>query len=164
MTFESGAAAVASAISGVGLFGYGCYLRTKRSSCQRWPQATGTVTQSGLDTDDGYRTHVIYKYTVNGGGYSSSRVRFGTPTTYIRKSSAEAAISRYPVDSHLTVYYDPENPAEAVLDRTSPGGLEYIIIGVILLVLTALVIIYPAHTTAATNPKDGPLGLPRALG
>jgi hypothetical protein len=89
---------------------------------------------------------------VNGTGYSSSRIQFGTPTTYYRKSSAEAALNHYPVDSHLTVYYDPENPAEAVLDRTSPGGLEYFITGIILLVMTVLVILYPAHTTDVTNP------------
>jgi hypothetical protein len=52
----------------------------------------------------------------------------------------------------VTVYYDPENPAEAVLDRTSPGGLEYIISGIIILFMMALVIMYPAHNTAPTNP------------
>jgi hypothetical protein len=117
----------------------------------------------GRRLPDIFNLCLIYDYTVNGVGYSSSRVHFGTPTTYIRKSSAEAAISHYPVDSHSTVYYDPENPAEAVLDRTSPGGLEYIIIGIMLLVLPALVIIYPAHTTTATNPKKGPLALHHAL-
>ena len=152
MSFESGAAAVASAIIGAALLGYGLYLRSKLRSCQRWPQVTGTVTQSGLDTDDGYRTNVVYEYTVNGVGYSSSRVQFGTPTTYIRKSSAEAAVSHYPANFHVTVYYDPENPAEAVLDRTSPGGLEYIISGIVILVMMALVIMYPAHNTAPTNP------------
>jgi len=113
MSFESGAAAVASAIIGVALLGYGLYLRSKLRSCQHWPQAAGTVTQSGLDTDDGIRPYVIYEYSANGTGYSSSCVQFGGPTTYIRKSSAEAAISPYPVGSHLTVYYNPENPAEA---------------------------------------------------
>jgi hypothetical protein len=152
VSFESGAAAAASAIIGAALFGYGLYLRNKLGSCRRWPQATGIVTQSGLNTDDGYRISVIYEYTVNGVGYSSSCVQFGAPTTYIRKSSAEAAIGHYPVNSRLTVYYDPENPAEAVLDRTSPGGLEYIMIGIIFLVLMALVIMYPAHTTAPANP------------
>jgi hypothetical protein len=152
VSFESGAAAVASAIIGPALFGYGLYLRSKLRSCQRWPQVTGTVTQSGLDTDDGYRTSVIYEYTVNGAGYSGSRVQFGTPTTYIRKSSAEAAISHYPANSHVTVYYDPQNPAEAVLDRTSPGGLEYIISGIIILVMMALVIMYSAQNTAPTTP------------
>ena len=109
MTFESGAAAVASAISGVGLFGYGLHLRSRIRSCHHWPQTTGKVIQS------------------------------------------EAAISRYPADSHLTVYYDPENPAEAVVDRTSPGGLQYIISGMILLVMAALVSLYPAHA-ATTLP------------
>jgi hypothetical protein len=148
VSFESWAAAVACAISGAGLLGYGLYLRSKLRSCQRWPQATGTVTKSGLDSDDGYRANVIYEYTVNGVGYSSGRIQFGSQTTYIRKSSAEAAISHYPAGSHLTVYYDPENPAEAVLERTSPGGLEYIISGIIILILMALIILYPGHTTA----------------
>jgi hypothetical protein len=152
LSFESGTAAVSSAMIGVALSGYGLYLRSKLSSCQRWPQTAGTVTQSRLDTDDGYRIHVIYEYAVNGVAYSCSRVQFGTPTTYIRKSSAEAAIGRYPVDSRLTVYYDPENPADAVLDRISPSGLEYIVSGIILLVLMVLVILYPAHTVTSVNP------------
>jgi hypothetical protein len=78
---------------------------------------------------------------VNGVGYSSGRIQFASQTTYIRKSSAEAAISHYPAGSHLTPYYDPENPAEAVLDRTAPGGLEYIISGIIILILMALIIL-----------------------
>lgn len=148
MSFESGAAAVSSAIIGGGLFVYGLYLRSKLSACQRWPQATGTVTRSDLDTDDGIRISVIYDYVVNGAGYRSSCVQFGTPTTYLLKSSAEAVLGRYPVDSHLTVYYNPENPAEAVLDRTSPGGLEYILIGIVFIIMTVVVVMYPAHTTA----------------
>jgi hypothetical protein len=51
----------------------------------------------------------------------------------------------------LTVYYDPENPAEAVVDRTSPGGLQYIISGMILLVMAVLASLYPAHA-ATTLP------------
>ena len=152
MSFQSGAAAVSSAIVGTALFGYGLHLRSKLRSCRRWPQVTGTVTQSGLDTDDGYRITVIYEYTVNGARYSSSRVQFGGSTTYVRKSSAEAAIGHYPANSHVTVSYDPENPAEAVLDRTSPSGLEYIISGIVILVMMALVIMYPAHDTASANP------------
>ena len=152
VTFESGAAAVAGAISGAGLFGYGLHLRGKLRSCQRWPHTAGKVVRSGLETDDGYQVFVTYQYTVNGTGYSSRQVQFGTPTTYLRKPSAEAAVSRYPADARLTVYYNPENPAEAVLDRTSPGGLEYMISGIILLAMTVLVILYPAHTPAATYP------------
>jgi hypothetical protein len=153
VSFESGAAAAASAIIGVALFGYGLYLRSTLRSCQRWPQTTGTVTQAGLDTDDGIRLSVIYAYTVNGAGYSSSRIQFGTPTTYIRRSSADAAVSQYPVGSQVTVYYDPENPAEAVLDRTSPGGLEYIIFGIIMLVMMVLILMYPSHDNAARKTK-----------
>jgi Protein of unknown function (DUF3592) len=152
VSFESWAAAVASAISGVALFAYGLYLRNKLRSCRRWPQSTGTIIQSGLENYDGIRISVTYQYAVNGVDYSSSRIQFGTPTTYIRTSSAEAAISRYPANSQVTAYYDPENPAEAVLDRTSPGGIEYIIIGIILFVMTALVIMYPAHVGPPTNP------------
>ena len=113
MPFESGAAAVDSAISGVGLFGYGLHLRSRIRSCQHWPQTTGRVIQSALETDDGYQIRVTYHYTVNGN--------------------------------------DPENPAEAVVDRTSPGGLQYIISGMILLVMAVLVSLYPAHA-ATTLP------------
>ena len=166
MTFESGAAAVASAISGGGLFANGLYLRSKLRSCQGWAQTTGRVTESGVESDDGLQVCVTYEYTVNGTGYSNSRIQFGTPTTYFRKSAALAAISRYPVDCALEVYYNPENPAEAVLDRTSPSGLEYIICGVILLVMAVLVMLYPAQSINTSSTAAFPVGyctLPNGL-
>jgi len=150
VSFESGVAALSSAIIGVGLLGYGLHLRSKLRACQGWPEATGMVTQSAVEVDDGYEVRVVYEYSVNGVGYSGSRIQFGSQTSYLRKGRAEAAVSRYPVNSHVTVYYDPENPAEAVLDRTSPSGLEYMVIGIVCLVMMVLVILYPAHGTTET--------------
>jgi hypothetical protein len=152
MSFDSGMAAASCAIIGSSLLGYGLYLRNKLRSGRGWPQVTGTVAQSEIEVDDGYRASVTYEYTVNGVGYSSSSVQFDGRTEYLRKSSAEAFLSQYPARSHVTVYYDPENPAEAVLNRTSPAGLQYIVCGIVLLVVMVLVILYPAHDTASTNP------------
>jgi hypothetical protein len=108
------------------------------------------VTQSAVEVDDGYEVRVVYEYSVNGVGYSGSRIQFGSATSYLRKGRAEAAVSRYPVNCPVTVYYDPENPAAAVLDRTSPSGMEYIVIGIVCLVMMVVVILFPAHGTAGT--------------
>jgi hypothetical protein len=44
-----------------------------------------------------------------------------------------AELERYPVTSSVTVYFDPERPADAVLAREDPNYLIAVIGGIILL-------------------------------
>ncbi len=94
----------------------------------RWPSAQGRIVRSGMRTvnmkqDDGVPGHgnmpdVEYAFSVAGVEYHGKRIGIGE----IRPNSpeVEAALERYQVGRTGPVYYNPENPEEAVLERDPP--------------------------------------------
>lgn len=62
---------------------------------------------------------IVYHYTVNGRGYEGTRYFF-TGSGWVDYAAAKSAIDRFPVNSTVEAYYDPKDPAEAVLDRKEP--------------------------------------------
>ena len=55
---------------------------------------------------------VIYSYTVGGAEFRCQRVRAADDGN----DSAAATVARYPAGASVVVYYDPENPADALLE------------------------------------------------
>ena len=80
------------------------------------------------------RAKIRYKYTVTGKNYISGNIdsvgyaRVGINTHYVEK---------YPRGASVTVYYNPENPAQALLEpgKLKKTGYSAIVVGVIFLVL-----------------------------
>ena len=114
--------------------------RKKARSTLTWPTVPGRVESSTVIE----RTHrskgarhytfeprIVYRYTVGGQEYESSRIAYGPPLSGSR-GRAEALAKTYDPANEVTVHYDPSNPAEAVLD-TAPGGGNsvYVILGMI---------------------------------
>jgi hypothetical protein len=111
---------------------------------KNWPVANGSVIQSKIEkrtetTGTGtskrkvVKSYAVVKYTyaVGNRDYQSSRITFG------QSKDAYKTVSRYPKGKNIQVYYDPENPAQAVLE---PGGdktmsIVFIGLGAILLVM-----------------------------
>jgi hypothetical protein len=115
--FEKLMAMIASILAGGGFLAYGCYKVMKVSTSRTWPQVAGTISQSRLDCNsdsDGntYAVTIQYGYVVNGAAYTAEQ-EMGQ---YARKSGAQAAVERYAVNSGVVVYYDPQKPANAVLE------------------------------------------------
>ena len=86
-----------------------------------WASTLGSVVKSEARRGcgkggSGYYLDVTYQYQVNGTGYTSNRVWFGNGYcdgkvgTELVANEFQAATSRF-------VYYDPQNPGEAVLFR-----------------------------------------------
>ena len=71
--------------------------------------ATGFRTQ--------YRQRIQYSYQVAGIGYAGDRVAFGGRTSGTLASLESSMVKRYPAGSDVTVFYDPANPSQAVLER-----------------------------------------------
>lgn len=61
---------------------------------------------------------VTYSFSVGGVTYQGSRVSLGE----ISGKYAEEALARYPVGTGVTVYYDPADPGDCVLERDAPEG------------------------------------------
>jgi hypothetical protein len=96
----------------------------------RWPSAQGRIVRSRLravDTtqpDDsrgrGNVPDVRYVFTVDGVDYQGKRISIGEirPDT----PEVEAALERYQVGRTGPVFYNPDNPKEAVLERDPPAS------------------------------------------
>jgi energy-coupling factor transporter transmembrane protein EcfT len=123
-------------------FGYTSYQKGLES--KNWPVAKGSVTQSEIEkrtetTGSGtsrrkvVKSYPVVKYTYSVGNrdYQSGRITFG------QSKDAHHTVARYPKGKNIQVYYNPENPAEAVLE---PGGdatlsIVFIGLGAVLLVI-----------------------------
>mgnify|MGYP001039386955 CR=1 FL=1 len=92
---------------------------------QNWPTVPGTVLYTGMETyestdDDGsitttYGATIQYNYAVAGQSLEGNRRTFTDVRTSSRRR-AEQILAKYPQGSAISVYYDPENPTESVLE------------------------------------------------
>lgn len=85
-----------------------------------WPSTTGQVVERGVDpgaeairADSSLR--LVYRYTVRGADYDSLRIdyigRYGGDSTKVG-----SGLLHYTLGQPVSVYYDPQDPARAVLE------------------------------------------------
>jgi hypothetical protein len=82
----------------------------------------------------------MYAYQVEGQSYQSQRIYFGGE---VGGSAMTGVIKKYPVGAQVPVYYNPQNPAEAVLERSMPMAKLLGFIGVIMIVVAAAAYFMP---------------------
>lgn len=95
------------------------WVRSRFKKEYSWAQERGVIIESevkwGWDT---YRTQVRYEYTFKSRTFVGTTIRSGE-ITYNWPGSAKDLNARYPKDSRVTVYVNPHNPWDSVLE---PGG------------------------------------------
>jgi len=148
MAFQSVAAMFSCALVGLIMLISGMFRRSRISASQSWQQVEGTIVHSGVERDpgpdsNGYMVLVSYEYAVNGVRYTGSRVGFGK-RFYLRRKRAEAEAAKYRVDSRVPVYCDPAKPDDAVLARNHPDSIFLCIGGIVMLLLSVLVLLFPS--------------------
>jgi hypothetical protein len=92
---------------------------------QQWPSASGEVSISRVvymkssslkfGTTITYSAEIAYQYTVRDRHFTGSNISFDDHGN-IDSSLAESTVMRYPTGSTVKVYYNPDNPGEAVLE------------------------------------------------
>lgn len=135
------------ALGGIYLVYLGIKNVRKARVAQNWPSAIGQVAgvdvreSQSTDSDGDRRTNyypiVRYTYVVNGQSFAGDRLAFGPRTGSGRYAKAQAMANRYVVGAPVTVYYNPENPEEAVLEKRAAGTMTTLIIGIAFLAVTA---------------------------
>jgi hypothetical protein len=128
---------------------YLIYLSRKNSALaqgsQNWLSTAATITQSEVGQSsssdhDGPRTYyrpvVEYTYQVGAQTYTGKRIAFGPAKASARSASVQAALGKYPQGGAVTVYYDPNNPAEAVLEKQAAGTTAMLVLGIVFLAVT----------------------------
>jgi len=111
-------------------FGYRLVRKARASS--KWPSTQGTIESSTVDVErererdsDGdihYETkftpNIVYQYQVDGMDFAGDQISFGG-TSSSSQSRAYRITNQYPEGAEVTVYFDPEDPQESVLQ---PGA------------------------------------------
>lgn len=139
---------------GLGVSYYGYRLIRKARASAQWPAAQGAIESSTVDVErererdsDGdvhyetkYIPQIVYHYRVDGTDYYGDQVSFGS-TSSRNPNRAYRIRDQYSPGMEVSVYYDPENPREAVLQ---PGvkGTTYIVpvIGVLFALTGGLIL------------------------
>jgi hypothetical protein len=95
---------------------------TIQQASQTWLETLGTVIKSRVEVSGGEVTsvspRVIYEYEVSGVMYQGDQIRAGDKFWSVGTSQeAYRTIDQYPEGQVVIVYYNPDNPAEATLER-----------------------------------------------
>ena len=90
-----------------------------------WPTVVGSVASSGIDEAVNrkgrrYRPVILYRYEVDGRTYESDTVCGNDAKSYPDRADAEGLLEEVVSGGSPTVYYNPEDPGQAVL---TPGSL-----------------------------------------
>lgn len=117
------------------------YFQSRRGAgvCRGWPATTGQVLHSSVQRRRkiGNKTAaypaVVYRYEVQGASFQSDRIFPGLAAG--GDWFAARKVSQYPAGKAVTVYFNPLNPAESVLEKRAPAN-------VFLLLLVAVVLFF----------------------
>ncbi|MFN2145679.1 MAG: DUF3592 domain-containing protein [Anaerolineales bacterium] len=99
------------------------YFGAQQRTSLDWPAVAGVVVNSYVeeyrdaDQSPSYYARVVFQYTVEEEVYASQQVSFGIVKSYASQNGAAKALQAYPVGKMVSVYYDPADPTNAVLER-----------------------------------------------
>lgn len=97
-----------------------------------WPQTEGVVASAQATPEKSgliniHRVRVIFEYRVGDQVYHGNRINYGIAAdTYLFEQFAKAVVDRYPKGKTVAVYYNPENPADEIVERSPMGGFSII--------------------------------------
>ncbi len=98
----------------------------RQHAYESFPHVEGVVSSSEATTTRGskghifYHPYVVYRYSVDGTDYRGHRYRYdGHPND---EDSVNAIVEAHPGGSAIEVYYNPQDPNDAVLSATVDAG------------------------------------------
>ena len=119
----------------------------KYRESESWLTGTAKITNTAITSHRGnkggtsYQVHISYTYQVLGQSFQGNQLSFGSEGThYGTRQEAEKIIAQYPEDNQASIYYDPNDPSQAVLERKYDSTSA--ILGIIFSVIGAGIFIY----------------------
>lgn len=100
------------------------FTRRRMATVSQWPTTMGTVQGSRIDyrhsSDSGTVEYPVveYSYQVGGQTYHGSKI---APGMEVGGTGARKVVGRYPAGAQVMVFYNPQNPSDAVLERKAPA-------------------------------------------
>ena len=113
------------------------------NAAKTWPSAEATITNAKIvenhDSEgSSYRASFTYKYTVNGKPHSNDR--YGLMQVSGSRKRAKKRLNQHPIGSKTTVYYDPIDPAESLMNRKLGWSLLFGLIPILFMVVGGIII------------------------
>jgi len=129
-------------IAGVMATAWGFVIIIKARKTRHWLEVDGLIEESLVTSkENDLLPHIRYRYSVEGKNYQRS-IDFPpdiTPT----QEFAEHHVKKYPAGSKVKVYYSPENPEQASLERgAGQGDWLVLVIGLGMLIFGLLFIFF----------------------
>ena len=122
----------------------------KAKLSKKWLTIEGTIISSELDIEtssdaDGdqsttYIAKVTYTYTVDGTEYKSECINFNYGMRTSNRRTQQAVIDLYFPGRHVTVFYNPQDPEQAVLERRVNGAFTTFLVAAIFIVIGIVVL------------------------
>ncbi len=135
---------MAFSAGGLLMLALGLRSRKKAEASKTWPATSGRIVRAEVrrvqfTDDDGstcwrYCPFVEYEYRVGDQGYISHQISFAEKV-FTNEAGAQKRIAQFPVGSEVMVYYNPEKPEKAVLERRAYNTSWFIAIGAVLLAM-----------------------------
>ena len=129
---------------GAAMFAIWLFLRKKAKATGQWPSTRGRVVASDVYLNRSTEgpgmeeVRVTYDYAVAGATLRGNRISMGGSGS----GGIKAQFARYQAGAEVDVFYDPNKPASAVLERNLPGKLIVLpIVGTAFLIAGALFIL-----------------------
>jgi hypothetical protein len=133
--------------------------RQLASASSRWPTASGTITTSDvieetlednsntnkaiIRTIHRYQVDLRYAYQVGKRDFVGTAANWGWTAVYGLRELAETSAGQYRQGQPVTVYYDPEQPGNAVLEPDSrKGSMTPLVFGAIAAVTGAALLAF----------------------
>jgi hypothetical protein len=137
----------------------GLLARHQLNASQSWPSADGQIETSELVVLRGsgrsgpcIRARITYSYKIGVDSYLGRRMGFVEADCGLK--IARLLVSRNPVGTRVPIYYQPDDPRQAVLDRSveqAPGSLLLVaVMGTLILLGIA---IFETRSAADTRRK-----------
>ena len=121
------------------------------SKTKSWPTAEGTIVTSEITRSASrYVLHIVYTYTVDDTEYSSEKIGLNNYAQYKKKVDAESAIEQFPLNSKVTVYYNPDKVDEAILKPGIRGEHIFMfLLGLVIFLAPLIGLIYTLRKAKA---------------
>jgi hypothetical protein len=100
------------------------FMRRRMATVSQWPSTMGTVLMSRIEqrssSEGGYTNYPVvqYSYQIGGQPYQSYKL---APGPEVGGTGAGKVVARYPAGVQVMVFYNPQNPSEAVLETKAPA-------------------------------------------
>lgn len=122
------------------------FTQRKMKEVSQWPSTLGVVDASYLErrsSSEGGSTNypvVQYSYQIGGQRYQSAKL---APGMEVGGTGAGKVVERYPAGAQVMVFYNPQNPGEAVLERKAPAQwVMWLVLGIVDCVLCGMLPVF----------------------